>query len=107
MTTWNKVQGDVDDIITVTLGGIVDLNDVASLEAHVWRRQSSATTLPATVADATARTIVVNLGSADGWLATATPHDWMIEYELTFADGSVLTWPDEKPDTIKVRAQGA
>jgi hypothetical protein len=105
MSRWERVQGDVDDTITVTLGGIADLDDVTAVEAHVWTT-SERETLSAAVADSAARTILVQLGDANGWLASATAATWLAEWQLTFADGSVKTWPAGKPDEIKVRADG-
>lgn len=106
MTTWQKVAGDVGDTITVTLGGITNLDAVQTLEAHVWVDGSDAVVLAAAVADSTASTITVDLGDATGWLATAGYGRWNAEYELTFLDGSKLTWPQMRPDTIVVRGQG-
>lgn len=104
MTTWNKVAGDVGDTITVTLGGIANLDTVSAVEAHVWKQGSTPATLTATVLDATACTIEVALGDDEGWLAETTSGRWNIEYELTFGDGSKLTWPQLSPDLVVVRS---
>lgn len=106
MTTWGKVAGDVGDSITVTLGGIADLNAVSAVEAHVWKAGTAPTVLEAEVADATACEILVHLGEAGEWLPTASHGRWSVEYELTFLDGSELTWPQMRPDEIVVRSQG-
>lgn len=105
MTTWRRVQGDVDRTLTVTLGQIADLSAVSTIEAHVWRG-STYETLTAVVLDADDCTVTVDLGDDDGWLSDAAPGTWALEVEATFADGSVATWPEEKPDKIIVRAQG-
>jgi hypothetical protein len=103
MTSWNRVQGDIGDTVVVTLGGVADLTAVDTIVAHI-KRGDTIEELDATVTSAVNRTVTVELGAADGWLATAAPGRWRIEYQATFLDGSVLTWPDDQPDTIIVRA---
>lgn len=104
------VQGDVGDFRTITLAGVDNLNSVSSVVAHIYTGSKTSTThvadLDASVADATECTIIVELGDANGWLATATPGTYRIEYQVTFANGDVLTWPAEAGDKLKVRAQG-
>ena len=102
MTRWNKVAGDVGDTLTVALGGVDNLDDASSVEAHVWSG-STATTLTAAVDDSAARTITVQLSP---WLESATPARWSIEFEVAFSGGAVLTWPADRPDIIIVRQQG-
>ena len=100
------VTGDIGDVRTITLAGVANLADASAVEAHVWRNGVAAVTLTAAVADAGARTITVNLGAADGWLATvATAGQWFIEYEVTFG-ATVLTWPAGAPDVLPVRTEG-
>lgn len=99
------VSGDVGDTRTISLAGIDDLSSVTSLKAHVWRWDAAVVELTATVADAGAGTITVNLGGVGGWLSTAAAGSWFIEYELTFGT-TVLTWPSERPDVLPVRAEG-
>jgi hypothetical protein len=106
MTTFPKVQGDVKDFIVVVLGGVEDLLTLVSVEAYVWKPHVDAVTLPASLVDAVARTIRVELGDETGWLATqATPYGWSIKYRATFGDGTKLTWPAGPPDVISVSAQ--
>jgi hypothetical protein len=105
MTTWQKVAGDVGDTITVTLGGIANLTAVSAVAAHVWQNGGSATVLDAAVTDAVACEILVQLGDTGEWLPTASYGRYSLEYELTFLDGSVLTWPQMRPDEIVVRSQ--
>lgn len=91
--------GDVGDTRVVRLDGIANLSTVASIVAFVRRNRTKAT-LTATVLDADARTITVNLGS---WLAAGPERgEWDIEYQVTMANGNVITWPNEDYDTIKV-----
>lgn len=107
MTQWNKVAGDIGDYITVTLGGIANLDPVVTVESHVWQRPADAATLTATVLDSDACTIRVELGDDTGWLATdATTGRYHLEHELTFGDGSKLTWPQMGADLIIVRSDG-
>lgn len=99
------VAGDVNDVRVVTLDGIDDLAAVTSIEAHVWNLRTEPVTLAATVTDAVARQVTVQLGAGGGWLPTAAPGEYFIEIEATFGT-TVLTWPSGKPDKLIVRAQG-
>lgn len=108
MTQWNKVAGDIGDYITVTLGGITNLDTVTAVEAHIWKQGPpvvAPVVLDAAVVDAAACTIRVELGDDTGWLVSAGQGRWNIEYELTFGDGSELTWPQMGTDLIVVRNQ--
>lgn len=110
MTTWRKVQGDVKDTIIAVLSGVEDLATATGAEAHAWRKGVASTTLVATITNPTTRTVSVALGGVAGWLSSAGPPaggdalDWDFEIQVTWADGTVLTWPAETPDTIIVRA---
>ncbi len=99
-----RVQGDVNDELTFVMGGVNDLTGAASIEAHVWRSGFLAATLAAAVSDPVERLVVVQLSP---WLATATPGEWYFEIEMTFGDGTVLTWPSCDPPILRVRADGA
>jgi len=107
MTVFRRVQGDINDTIVPILNGVEDLTTATAVEAHVWLDGEPAETLTAIVLDATNRTIEVELGAVDGWLSDAAPNTWYVEYQVTFADDTVLTWPAGSPDIIMVRAQGA
>ena len=107
MTTWKRVQGDLKDTLTVTLDGVVDLASAVTVVAHVWRNGVAPITLTAAVTNPTTRLVTIQLGSTGGWLATAAPTTWWLEVQVTFTDGTVLTWPAGTPDMIIVRAQGA
>jgi hypothetical protein len=101
------VAGDTGDTRTIRLDGIADLTGVTAIEAYVWKEgdKSTRSTLTCSVADATARTVTVNLGAGGGWLPTARPGSYFFEIEATF--GTVIrTWPEGTPDTILVRASG-
>lgn len=107
MTMIRRVQGDVKDTVIVTCDGVVDLTAVTAAECHVWKGTATATTLTAAVTNATLRQVTVQLGGASGWLATAKPGEYFFETQLTYADGSILTWPSGAPDSIQVRRQGS
>lgn len=104
MTAWRKVQGDVNDTITVVLSGVESLATATAVEAHVWRRDVAAETLPAAITDVVTRTVVVQLGGASGWLFDAAEHVWYVDVQVAFAGGTILTWPSGVPDTIAVRS---
>jgi hypothetical protein len=108
------VAGDVDDYRDVIIDDVEDLDAVDEVEAHVWRIGVHAVdpvTLAASVHDSLTRTVRVLLGDATGWLATLDPADlfdepFLVEYQLTMADGSVWTWPNGTPDQLPVRGSG-
>ena len=100
------VTGDVNDARTVRLDGVANLSAVSTITSHVWRVGVAHAVLATTVVDADARTVRISLGGAGGWLASAVPDTYSVEVEATFADGSVLTWPDARPMTLTVREQG-
>ena len=100
MTTWNRVAGDTNDTIDVTVLGISDATG-ATWEAHVWATGSTATTLTATATSASV--VRVNLGS---WLTSATAGNYNLELQGTIT-GNPRTWPEGTPDQIIVRDQGA
>jgi hypothetical protein len=101
VTTFKRVQGDTNDKLLAMLRGVETFTG-ASVAAHIWRKGTNVVTLPATV---TAEGVcTVALGS---WITTAATGTWLVEYQVTFGDGTVATWPDEKPDVLIVRPQGA
>lgn len=107
MTTLQPaVTGDINDTRTIQLAGIDNLNAVQTIVGHAWRGSSTPVQLDCQVDDAADCTVTLSLGGSDGWLTTATPGQWSVEIQASFTDGTVLTWPADKPMTIKVRAQG-
>lgn len=100
------VSGDVGDTRVITLNGIDDLDEVTAIEAHVWRRGETPTTLTTTVTDSATAEVTVQLGAADGWLSDAEPGGYFFEIQATFGSSLVLTWPQGSPDTIRVRSEG-
>lgn len=101
-TIQSAVTGDVGDSRLLRLDGIADLVSATSVEAHVWNDSNTVVTLDSTIADAAARTVTVQLGASDGWLASAPPGIYNFEVEVTFGN-DVLTWPNSNPATIRVR----
>lgn len=99
MSTWTRVRGDVNDTVVVQLNGADNLNGVIDAKAYV-RYGNRSDELAATVLDSTARTVTVDLSP---WLETAAAGQWDIEYQLTFGDGRVRTWPESRTDKIIVR----
>lgn len=109
MTTFNRVQGDTGDTITAFLYGVATFAG-ATVAAHVWQTGVTPTTLTAAVTDGTdsngqtCGVCVVHLAS---WITTATPGGWLLEYQVTFTDTTIATWPAETPDVLRVRIQGS
>jgi hypothetical protein len=110
VTIFKRVQGDINDTAVTYLYGVATFSGTA--EAHVWQPNVTAITLAAVVVNGVdpygvaCGVCTVSLGSSSGWLKTATPGNWHLEYQVTFADSSVLTWPADAPDQISVRPQG-
>jgi len=100
-------QGDVNVTRTVVLGGVEDLATVSSVAAHLELIADANTRviLTASVADPVARTVDISFGDATGWLAAMCPAtgDYWLTTHVTFADGTVLSWPDDPtPDRLTV-----
>jgi len=100
------VAGDIGDTRSVTLAGIADLTAAVSARGIVTYSSDLTVTaeLTATIDDPAGTDVTVELGGAGGWLASAAPGVWLLEAEITFADGSVLSWPQAGADTLIVRA---
>ena len=102
MTSFNVVQGDINDTIVVILSGVQDLTTVTNVVGVLVNRISRVT-VPATVTSAVARTVTIALGGGSGWLATATDGAWQLETQVTWGDGTKLTWPAQGTDVVNVR----
>jgi hypothetical protein len=99
---WDRVQGDVNDTLVARLDGVANLTGVSTIVGHVWQRGVTSVNLTATVLDATARTVTVQLSP---WLNSATPGVWKFELQATWTAGPVtVTWRDA---TITVYKQGS
>jgi hypothetical protein len=99
-------QGDVNETRTVVIGGVQDLSTVSSVVAHLAlvADTTTRTELTGSVTDETERTVAISFGDETGWLAVGpTPGDYWLTTQVTFADGTVLTWPDDPtPDRLTV-----
>jgi hypothetical protein len=95
-------QGDIGDTRLLHVTGIINLDAVSDVVGHVYRKRTVAV-LAASVTDVEACTVTLHLGDEDGWLATADLGDWFVELQLTFLDGSELTWG---PAILSVVRQG-
>ena len=110
MTTLiEAVAGDIGDTRNVSLLGVVNLTAAASVVSHVKYAGTTDTLTAAIDGDGSAGTITVDLGTLVGHWLPAGPAvgNWQIEHQVTFNDGSILTWPndDDSPDYLPVRAQ--
>jgi hypothetical protein len=105
-----RVAGDIGQHIDIQIPNLANLNGVTNVVGHIWRRNQH-TNLDATVLDAEASTIRINLGVVDGWLPTVqvdSPRKdvWQLEAETTWGDGTTLTVPTGRPLRLGVRKQG-
>jgi len=101
--------GDIGDTRTVRLDGVEDLENVEAIEAHVARSGVTAT-LSCSVADASERTVIIALGTAESdWLPSGpATGQWLVQIEVTFDNGDKLTWPsagDRGAFTLEVYPQ--
>jgi hypothetical protein len=111
VTEYRRVNGDSRDTAVAFLYGVATFAGATAV-GHVWSPTVATANLTATVVDGTDRegnpcgVVTVNLGTGGGWLSTAAAGTWFLEYQVTFPDAAVLTWPARNPDTVVVRAQG-
>jgi hypothetical protein len=96
---WFRVQGDTNDTIDATIGGVGDLEGVSTVSATVWRTSSPASqsTLTAAVLDPDAGTVRISLGS---WITTAAVGVWRVAVHLTGA------WDDGTSGRKTIPPQG-
>ncbi len=102
--------GDVNDVREIVLQGggpdvtsrLAEPGTTVAAMVRPWGSTGAWTTLTATVLNAARRVIAVSLGGTGGWLSTATAGTYEMKYVVTFADGTVLTWPTGDPDRIDV-----
>lgn len=100
------VAGDIGVRRQVRLNGVDDINGNTGVVTHIWLFGEPAATLTSTVIDAAGRIIEFQLGEdSGGWLASATPGMYLLEYVVSFV-GREMTWPEGDPDTIFIRSQG-
>jgi hypothetical protein len=105
------VVGDINLVRSRILASELDTledgtepDSAAVVVAHIWRGTTEPEELEVAVTDAEGCVIAVEFGDEYGWLATAaTAGVWLIEYEVTYDDGTVLTVPAQWPDEIYIR----
>lgn len=107
---WGVVEGDIGDYIVAKLSGVTDLTSVTIVKGFVSADGFTTTELSGSVVDAVARHVRINMGNASGWLATLDIGDieeveFELQIELTFADGTELTWPYKGKGKIVVTKQ--
>ena len=103
------VAGDASDYRLIELAGVSTISG-ATVEGHVWRSGVSPVNLTGSVENAgdtdsdpaDKPVIRVNLGS---WLESTAVggFTYALEYEITFGDGRIWTWPSGDPDQLYVR----
>ena len=77
----------------------------ADVVAHIWRGNVDPVELDCMVDDPDTCQFTIDFGDYDGWLANdAEQGVWLIEYQATFSDGTIVTAPATWPDEIYVRA---
>lgn len=102
------VQGDVGDRRLIRIKGITNLNAFQSGRGNFEHPAvDTPVSLTVTVADAAKNTMWLELGGAGGWLSNAQLGRWYGEIELTFIDGSKLTWPSRGKIALDVGEQVA
>lgn len=97
MSTWDRTAGYPGPDIVATLDGVDSLAAATAIEAVVWRRDTTET-LPASITDAAAREVTVDVSA---WLPTAEAGPWSLRFLPTIADEQV-PWPEGEPDTVTV-----
>ena len=94
-------RGDVGVIFTDTLAatGLANLNNVTSL-LFLLRNHSTGTLVSKTATVTNSATLTVQYVTQSGDLGTAGVY--LQEWELTFNDGSVLTFPSRGYNLVRV-----
>jgi hypothetical protein len=89
------IQGDKGETRVLTMGGVSNL-DAATSARCLLAKGSTVAELDCTIDDAES-TATIDLGSAvDDWLPDGPEvGTWEGQIEVTFADGSILTWPTQ------------
>lgn len=107
MTIWNRKRGDVNDSIIVELCGIANITGatplgLARLNGVTVQLAGGVVVQAVAVGDDVKCSVRVPLGGAAGWLSAAAIGEWKYETQVTFMDGSIVTWPGQGYDVINV-----
>lgn len=99
-------SGDIGEERSTNLSGVANLDDVTGVDVHL-RKGTTVVTIAATVTDSATGEITFPLGTvATDWLPAGPEVGlWEIEYEVSFSDGRVLSWPGDDYDEIRVIAE--
>jgi len=111
MTYYRKTgdtESPIEDTLTDETGATVSLAG-ATVAIHIWARSdgttivSDDTTGNVTITDAATGTVRYAFQTGD----LASPGAYYYEWEVTFSDGGVETWPNHEPGaTLFVTADG-
>jgi hypothetical protein len=112
VTTLRPVKaGDIGETRTVglreTIGTTVTAVNLSAATQVLCRlrRGRQTATLPCTILDAATGLVEVDCGTDEeyDWLPSRPDTgEWLVEFEVTYIDGTVLTWPNDGYDIIEV-----
>lgn len=101
MTVYRAVAGDNLTPLPATLDGVSNLTG-ATVVAHLQPvGTGSSHTLDVTVLSATDRTVTLDLVAS----ANVAPGPYRLEWQATYPDTTVLSWPTTGTDWLIVRPQ--
>jgi len=102
MTEFYRKQNDVGDTIVLNLLGVDSLITAVAVVGHVSFNGGTVTNLAGAVTDAVEREVTLQLTP---WLATAVVGRHDLDTQVTFGDGSSITWPGKGRDAIIIGAE--
>lgn len=101
MTIYRVVAGDNNTPLPATLNGVTNLTG-ATIRAHLTPVGTGAThDLGVSLVDAAASKVQLSIASTDA----VTAGVYFLEWQATFPDTTVLTWPTRGTDVLLVRPQ--
>lgn len=102
MTLYRAVEGDNKTPLPATLDGVDDLTG-ATIVAHLKPINTGGAphSLDVNIIDGTAGTVKLEVDTAD----TVAAGLYQLEWQATFPDTTVLTWPTKGVDYLLVRSQ--
>jgi hypothetical protein len=103
MSLYLAVQGDNRTVLPAYLTGVSDLTGATAVVAHLTGVYPATGTysLGVTVTDPANRAVRLTIQSTD----SVAPGEYLLEWQVTFSDGTVLTWPTDGYDLLRVRPQ--